>query len=137
MVINDNLFKGNPEWFPPLFAGKLSDVAGLFFFPALLSALAALMLGRPSRSAIWIGACATVVAFTAIQLHHGAADAYVATLSWIRIPVEALRIVISEGDLKWERPSLRHTMDPADLWTLPAAMAGAWHTDRRLRESTG
>jgi hypothetical protein len=75
LAVNDHLLKGSgllPGWL----TGKLSDVAGLFFFPLLLSALArgAVRLAArrdiEDRSALAMAAVlATGAVFTAIKLY--------------------------------------------------------------------
>src|SRR3954454_11223074 len=75
LILNDHLWKGGallPGWL----TGKLSDFAGLFFFPLLLVALVQGLahLARrpiPPSGRVWLGVAATAgtgVVFAAIKL---------------------------------------------------------------------
>lgn len=64
LLLNDHVFK---RFFPSILTGKLSDFAGLFFFPLLLSALIGLIEPRPRRAAGW-GFGLTGLVFTALKL---------------------------------------------------------------------
>ena len=74
LVANDHVLKGS-GWAPGWLTGKLSDVAGLIFFPLLLVALArgcAKALGEPmARHSGWLGLIsvgATGAVFTAAKV---------------------------------------------------------------------
>lgn len=97
LVVNDHLLKGRgPGWL----TGKLSDFAGLFFFPVLLTTAARAL--RLRRVTPWRAAWATAIAFAALKLFPPAHAAWVATLG----------------------PAV---MDPTDLAALPCAfLAAAW-----------
>jgi hypothetical protein len=140
LVINDNVFKG-ASWFPAYLAGKLSDFAGLFFFPLLVVAMLAVVWPHWSTQprVVWTAALATLVAFSLIQVHPGSAHVYVNVLSILRVPVEALRSLLVEGNVVWERPSLNHVMDPSDIVAAPAALLSArWALGRlRLADDVG
>lgn len=61
LALNDHVLKGAgvlPGWV----TGKLSDVAGLFFFPVLLFALASLVFGPPASRTLRAGALAATTA---------------------------------------------------------------------------
>jgi hypothetical protein len=100
LAINDHLLKGSgllPAWL----TGKLSDFAGLFFFPLLLAALvrgALRLAGRPDvedrRALAGAAILATGVVFTLIKLH-APFNAWVGSV--------------------WGANS----MDATDLWALP------------------
>lgn len=100
LLVNDHLLKGS-GLVPGVVTGKLSDVAGLFFFPILLVALAQGVYlasrGRlpknKRRLAIW-ATVATGVGFALVNL-------------WVRF------------NLFIERWWGGMTMDPTDLLTLP------------------
>jgi len=98
LAVNDHLLKG-AGLLPGAVTGKLSDAAGLFFFPLLLAALftAALRLvGRsPGRRLAWASTALTGLAFAALKLS-GPVNAAVSRL--------------------WGPNSL----DPTDLLCLPA-----------------
>jgi hypothetical protein len=96
LVINDQVLKARwPSWW----TGKLSDVAGMVFFPLLLSALCG---GRWRRACI----VATMLAFTLIKIWAPATAACEHVLGWLLGPVMILR-------------------DPTDLIALPFAL-WAW-----------
>ncbi|MCS6899086.1 MAG: hypothetical protein RMJ98_05375, partial [Myxococcales bacterium] len=69
LLLNDHGLKGS-TWFPGWFTGKLSDAAGLFFFPILLTTLLAPLAppwlqGRPLALA---STASTGIAFAALKL---------------------------------------------------------------------
>jgi hypothetical protein len=79
LIVNDHVFKAVA---PGLVTGKLSDIAGLVFFPLLLVAIAELALAATGR---WRGAdvrvvtaavAATGIAFTTVKLLPGAEALY-------------------------------------------------------------
>ena len=113
LVLNDHWLK---HAHPGALSGKLSDFAGLAFFPLVLVgawevALAA--LGRawlPSQRALAVAACATAAAFVAIKTSYAALDAWrwsLGALHWAwrgrLLPVAGVR-------------------DPTDLVALPALL---------------
>jgi hypothetical protein len=103
LVINDHLLKGAgvlPGWA----TGKISDVAGLFFFPLLLDALARLALRRSLGGAAIL---ATAIGFAAVKLSP---------------PVNAV-VSATWGPM---------VMDPTDLLALPV-LALTWRWMRRER----
>lgn len=77
LLLNDHVFK---HYFPSVLTGKISDFAGLLFFPLLLSALIGLLEKRPRRAAVW-GFALTGLVFTALKLHPPAASWASAALS--------------------------------------------------------
>lgn len=102
LAVNDHLLKG-AGLLPTAWTGKISDFAGLFFFPVLL-AVAATYLRTPgdARAACRYSLSAavlTIAAFSALNL----SPAVAAALSEV-----------------WGV----HTADPTDLVALPAAAAG-------------
>lgn len=125
LVVNDHVLKGS-GLLPGLVTGKLSDFAGLFFFPLLLvtlANLAATTLSTSSRRAralsgatttqLAIACVATAAVFAAIKVSTGARDAWVAFL-------DPLYAAVSRG-----RASV--VVDPSDLSALPVlALAFLW-----------
>jgi len=65
LLLNDHVFKHD---FPSMLTGKISDFAGLLFFPLLLSALIGLLEHRPRRAAVW-GFALTGLVFAALKLY--------------------------------------------------------------------
>jgi len=121
LIINDHVLKAR---YPGWLTGKLSDVAGLVFFPLLLRALLAPIarlaprgprraLRRPAlplaRSRLLIACIAmTALAFAAIKL---AAPA-TAACEQILGAIEGVRVTI--------------VRDPTDLLALPFVLAALW-----------
>lgn len=104
LVINDHVLKGR-SLVPAVVTGKLSDLAGLFFFPVLLVTVA-----RASRIK-WVtpfsAAVVTMLAFTALKLSPQINALYASMLG----------------------PAV---MDPTDLLALPCALAAAvWMHDAK------
>lgn len=102
LAINDHVLKGG-SLVPTAVTGKLSDFAGLFFFPVLLVTVARALSVRsvtPARAAV-----ATMLAFAALKLSPQVNAIYTALLG----------------------PAV---MDPTDLLALPCALAAAvWMDD--------
>ena len=118
LVLNDHLLKGTA---PGLLTGKLSDLAGLVFFPLLLQALVEVLDRRepfrPRRSVLLGAALLSAMVFSAINLWPPAGDLYRWTLGTLQWPFHAL-----QGGLGTPlRPTL-HTVDPTDLLALPAVL---------------
>jgi len=123
LALNDHVLKGAgilPEWV----TGKLSDFAGLFFFPLLLTAIVdtALALTRAPWDPtlrLWkaaLACIATGAGFAATELSPAAAARYAALVTQLGIPS-------------------RSTADPTDLVALvmlPAAYAVARRHIRRV-----
>ena len=79
LLLNDHVFK---RYFPSALTGKLSDFAGLLFFPLLLSALIGLLEKRPRRAAGY-GFTLTGLVFFAIKLFPSAAEWTNEVLGWL------------------------------------------------------
>lgn len=123
LVANDWLLKPSPA--PGWLTGKLSDVAGLAFFPLLLTAafdlalLAAARLGAPvdfslRRWKLHTAIAATAAAFTVIKL-------------WVPVAEAAAGVLRALG------LDARIVADPTDLLTLPALAVALWIGRRELR----
>ncbi|MFF5228978.1 hypothetical protein [Dactylosporangium sp. NPDC000521] len=110
LLVNDRLLKAAA---PGVVTGKLSDVAGLVFAPALVAAVCCLLVPRlPAR---WAAAGSTVLvgaAFAVVKAVPGGAD--VASAAWSVI-----------------RPSTI-LADPTDLLALPALGIAWWVRGRTL-----
>jgi hypothetical protein len=100
----------NDHWgkaaFPGLVTGKLSDVAGLAFFPLLLVALAE-RVAAPSRRLVTLCVLATGVTFTLVKCWSPAHAAYAWGLGLLQAPFRGA----------WLPVHLE--MDRTDLWALP------------------
>jgi len=116
--VNDHVLKG-AGLLPGALTGKLSDFAGLFFFPLLLVTvvnLAAkiasrfstmlLPLASPNRDQVFVACITTGVFFSAVQLWTPIADFYSVALAQMQIWHNAPRVAV--------------TQDPLDLIALPS-----------------
>jgi len=134
LVINDHYLKDHVGgWIP----GKLSDFAGLVFFPLVLAGvldLVSVRMGSPlsesgrRRVVRWTCACTGIV-FAAIQLSETAATAYryaVAALQW---PYHALVALVSNRPSPALAP-VDHTADPSDLVALIILIVPLWLSTR-------
>lgn len=120
-AVNDHVLKG---WAWGALTGKLSDVASLVFFPLL--AAAAVEIGSPTsslrrRRIVLVASVAVTAAVMAtINTLDLAAFGYRWGLGTAQWPLHALRALAHGVEIPPLRP-VRLTMDPTDLWTLPAA----------------
>jgi hypothetical protein len=121
LVVNDHVLK---QHCPGIVTGKLSDFAGLFFFPLLLTdALAAMRPGVVERRRLLAGACvATVLVFALVKTWGLAHDAYSVGLGAFQWPFRAAAALVRSGSLPLLR-RVRMTMDPTDLVALIAVLA--------------
>lgn len=125
LVLNDHW--GKHAW-PGLITGKLSDVAGMVFFPLMLQALIEVVDRRepfrPSRRVLVGCALATACVFSAINLHPAAERVYEVGLGVIQWP---FRMLLALG---WvPRAEVQHTLDPSDVLAAPfvaVAVAVGW-----------
>ena len=118
LVINDHVLKARA---PGLVTGKLSDIAGLVFFPLLLAAAAEQVGLRGGRAAVIGAAAATGIVFAAIKLWAPAGELYRMGLAALQWPFHAVAAVLRDGAL----PALgrvRLVQDPTDLIALPALL---------------
>lgn len=109
LALNDHVLKR--AW-PGASTGKISDVAGLFFFPLLIASLARLVVPRAPVRAVAMGSSlATAAVFAAIKV----------------VPIAnaiANRVL---------GPTV---LDPTDLFALPACALAAWYALRHDRPAT-
>lgn len=119
LIFNDHILKA--AW-PGLVTGKLSDFAGLLFFPLFLQAAwecGAAVVGRrtiPSRRALIVSIVATGVTFAAIKLFPAATDVAAWALAHAQFVVGHLLGVSSSA----APIAVAITRDPTDLIALPA-----------------
>jgi hypothetical protein len=130
LIANDHVLKD--RW-PGIVTGKLSDVAGLVFFPLLLLSLVEVawaLAGRPQHpSRRLLTACILVTGsiFAAGELLSVGDHLLEVVFSWLRWPIGALGGAAG-------RPGVL-TQDPADLFALPALLI-AWVVGRRRTART-
>lgn len=114
LIVNDHVLKvASPSWL----TGKLSDVAGLMFFPLLVFALVRPFVRELDRRGVVI-ACAVVtgIAFTAIKVWAPATAACEWSLGALQWP---LRL---DGPIA----PVAITRDPTDLVALPSLLVAIW-----------
>lgn len=115
LVVNDHVLKARV---PGTVTGKLSDLAGMVFFPLLLAALAE-HAGLRRRGTVAVAALATGAVFAAIKLWAPAGDLYRVGLAALQWPFRALAAAVTDTAL----PALGRahlTADPTDVAVLPA-----------------
>ncbi len=120
LVVNDHWAKrAHPGWL----TGKLSDAAGLVFFPILLAALAEGALGafgaRPrGRRALAAACVATALAFALAKTTALGNEAYRVGLGWAQWPFRAVAAAARGRPAPPPRPVVL-VRDPTDLVALP------------------
>ena len=128
LLLNDHVLK---QAFPGLITGKLSDFAGLAFFPLLLQAAwewVGSRLGRfvgPDRRVLLVAALVTGLYFSAVQLWEPATESYRWALAALQWPFFALRGLVGGHGLPPLRP-VQVWPDPWDLVALPALGLAVW-----------
>lgn len=120
LVINDHWLKGAA---PGVVTGKLSDIAGMIFFPVFLAAGLELARVRSHRLVVYC-AIATGLVFAATKTIPVAAEAYRYGLGALQWPFHALF-----GNGRYAPVAM--TMDPTDLIALPALIVPVWLTRDR------
>lgn len=142
LILNDHVLKG--AW-PGLVTGKLSDAAGLVFFPLLLVAAGQVGLGAvaprwvPGPRAVWLAVAMTGVVFALAKVVPLAADAYRVGLGALQWPLAAIGALAAGAAIPPVGPVV-FARDPTDLVALPAlliplAIAGALAADDRVPAS--
>jgi hypothetical protein len=127
LILNDQLLKA--LW-PGTLTGKLSDFAGLVFFPVFLQSLwelAGAWRGREwahSARVLWSCALMTAAVFAFTKLSAPGAALYRLGLGAIRsLPAAAADVLQGEAP-HWGLA--RFTQDPSDAIALPAVLVGLW-----------
>jgi hypothetical protein len=116
LVVNDHVLKAA---YPGLVTGKLSDVAGLAFFPLLVAAaLEQLRVARGERI-VSIAAMITGVGFAAIKLSPFAGDVFRFGLAALQWPVRAAWFLVAGHGVPALAP-VSLVADPTDLFALVA-----------------
>lgn len=122
LLLNDHYLKA--EWGHPV-TGKLSDVAGLLFFPLLLVALvevgqAACRCYRGPSHRLLLGAVvATGVVFALVQVFDPMTEVYRVGLAALQRPMLALEVLLTTESFE-AMPRVQVTPDAWDLLALPA-----------------
>ena len=116
LAINDHVLKA--RW-PGIVTGKLSDIAGCFFFPLFLSAVLALVTRWRMGVRLALGASATLLLFCAIKVSPAAADGVADVLTAIGRHVGL--------------PRSRIIADATDLVAVPFAGLAVWYGSRSTR----
>ncbi len=116
LVLNDHALKAA---FPGFVTGKLSDVAGMVFFPLFLASLGQLVAPRARPHRMLLVACvATALVFAATKTLPFANDLYRITWGGLQWPFRALRALVAHRPL----PGLAKVVlvrDPTDLLAVP------------------
>jgi hypothetical protein len=113
LIVNDHVLKAA---FPGFVTGKLSDVAGLVFFPLLLAEVAALALRRDAARLVPTAATLTLLAFAFVKLTPEGAAAF----SWGIGAAQWFVALLATGQAALRPTTV--TMDPTDLIALPAVL---------------
>jgi hypothetical protein len=137
LVLNDHWAK--PMW-SNWWTGKISDVAGLIFFPLFLQGLwetSQAAVGRTwhaQRHVLVAAALATLTVFTAIQLSETFMDVYRYGLGALQWPFQVAAAWLSGLPMPSVVP-VRAMADPTDLIALPGVLIGVAAGWRRSRWS--
>jgi hypothetical protein len=135
LVLNDHLLKGS-DGLSPAVTGKLSDLAGMCFFPLLMQAEVELILHRigrpwgPSRRVLLGSAALCALFFAGIQLSAPLAQVWTHGLGLAQWPFHAAHAWTAGQALPTLMP-VAHTADPTDILTTPAVGLAVWAGWRR------
>jgi hypothetical protein len=135
LLLNDHVLK---DAAPGLVTGKLSDVAGLAFFPLVLLGaweVAQTAVGRwnrPSVRALALSVVVTAIAFGLVKTTELVAGAFATTLGAAQW---AIRLALAAGHGASEMVPTLVVRDPTDLLALPAVLIAAWIGASRLPRS--
>ncbi len=137
LVLNDHVFKAAARGTAfGVVTGKLSDIAGMVFFPVLVVAGIEL-LGRVRRSfsgpqprvAVVVAVVvATVFALTKVSTTAG--QVYAMTWAIMQWPFRMAQALWSDGAAPALRP-VAHVVDPTDVVAIVGVLYVVWQTRRR------
>ena len=137
LFANDHLFK---HLWPGFVTGKLSDVAGMIFFPLLAQGLVWMFVPRSQRAdrnhdRLLLALCvATAIVFTLTKTSVLANDAYRITWGVMQWPWRAVRALVHGTAL----PHVARVVlvrDPSDVLAVPFVLV-AWLYGRRAHAAT-
>lgn len=140
MIVNDQVLKVN---YPSEVTGKLSDFAGLVYFPLLLvsaaEAMRWLMRVRPwelSERAVWVAVAVVGTAMILIKTWHPAGEVYRAVMGVALWPVDAVSSLVRGNGLP---PVGRAGLveDRTDLIALVALYLPVWVGHRVMAHPRG
>lgn len=135
LLLNDHVLK---DAAPGLITGKLSDVAGLAFFPLVLLGaweVARSAVGRwsgPSGRALALSVGVTAIAFGLVKTTELVAGAFSTTLAAAQW---AIGLALAGGQASSEIVPALVVRDPTDLVALPAVLIAGWVGWSRLPRS--
>lgn len=124
LVLNDHVLK---HAYPGLVTGKLSDIAGMIFFPLLLACF--------GRRRIVLACFATAIVFTLVKTAPWANDLYRVTWGAMQWPFRAAHAWVAHR----EAPGLARVVlvrDPSDLLAVPFVLV-AYFVGRETDPQTG
>jgi hypothetical protein len=113
LLLNDHVMK---DAFPGFVTGKLSDVAGLVFFPLLLAELTAFLLRRDPARLVPAAAVVTALSFALVKLTSAGAASY----AWGLGAIQSMLVLALTGHADLRPVGV--VMDPTDLLALPAVL---------------
>jgi hypothetical protein len=116
LVVNDHVLKAA---YPGVVTGKLSDFAGLVFFPLLLAAASEQVGIRRGMTTVVATTLATAIAFASIKLSPAAGELYRVALAALQWPFRAAFALVA-GD---RVPAMGHVQLVADRTDLIALVA--------------
>lgn len=116
LVVNDHWAKAA---FDNFVTGKVSDVAGMIFFPLLLVAMVELLRPRVDRRVLVGAIVATGVVFALVKTWPPMTALYCWGLGFLQAPVRGAVVPVSVQ------------ADVTDLWALPALWVPWWVGRRR------
>ena len=122
LLVNDHWAKAA---YPGWITGKLSDVAGLAFFPLLLVALAELAGAPATRRGLAVSCLATAAVFAAAKLWPPANDAVRLAFGLAQWPVRGLAALTRAQPVP-APAAVQMRLDPSDLLALPAVLLSVW-----------
>lgn len=131
LILNDHVLKAN--W-PGFWTGKLSDLAGVIFFPLLLQAAWELLCEmrrrpwHPSMRVLAVSAIVTLIAVSAVEVNPWSANAVGQILGLLQWPVAAA-IHVLKGTPAPPLYAAVLTPDLTDLFAL-AALLVPWMIGR-------